>query len=143
MTDRRGLFAALAAGLLPQAAGAAPPDVPDQVFNPEQAKITQESFGELLIYFTGSTGQLGLLETGRVILNPGATPHPPHQHPEEELLLVTEGAGEISIDGKIHASGPGAMMYCAANRLHGIVNTGRTPLTFYFVKWDKQGQAGA
>ena len=27
------------------------------------------------------------------------------------------------------------MMYAGANRLHGIVNTGRTPLLFYFYKW--------
>jgi len=26
-------------------------------------------------------------------------------------------------------------MYCAANRLHGITNTGKTPLLFYFYKW--------
>jgi hypothetical protein len=26
-------------------------------------------------------------------------------------------------------------MYCAAGRLHGIVNTGKTPLLFYYCKW--------
>jgi hypothetical protein len=26
-------------------------------------------------------------------------------------------------------------MYCAAEKLHGIVNTGKTPLMFYFMKW--------
>jgi len=27
------------------------------------------------------------------------------------------------------------MMYCAAGHLHAIVNTGKTPLLFYFYKW--------
>jgi hypothetical protein len=26
-------------------------------------------------------------------------------------------------------------MYCAANKSHGILNTGKTPLLFYFYKW--------
>jgi mannose-6-phosphate isomerase-like protein (cupin superfamily) len=30
---------------------------------------------------------------------------------------------------------PGSMMYCAAGTLHGIVNTGKNPLLFYFYKW--------
>jgi len=31
--------------------------------------------------------------------------------------------------------GPGAMMYCAGNTVHGITNTGKVPLTFYWSKW--------
>jgi hypothetical protein len=27
------------------------------------------------------------------------------------------------------------MMDCAAGKLHGIVNTGKTPLAFHFYKW--------
>jgi hypothetical protein len=29
------------------------------------------------------------------------------------------------------------MMFCAADRTHGILNTGNTPLTFYYWKWRK------
>jgi len=72
---------------------------------------------------------------GSLLLNPGATPHPPHQHPEEEFLLVTEGAGEILVDGKIHKVGPGSMMYCEGNALHGIENTSSEPMLFYYYKW--------
>ena len=27
------------------------------------------------------------------------------------------------------------MMYCAGNTVHGITNTGKVPLTFYWSKW--------
>jgi hypothetical protein len=27
------------------------------------------------------------------------------------------------------------MLYCAGNRLHGVKNTGKVPLLFYFYKW--------
>ena len=39
------------------------------------------------------------------------------------------------MEGKITKVGPGSMMYSAAQRPHGIVNTGKTPLLFYFYKW--------
>jgi hypothetical protein len=39
------------------------------------------------------------------------------------------------MEGKITKCGPGSMMYSAANKLHGIVNTGKTPHLFYFYKW--------
>jgi mannose-6-phosphate isomerase-like protein (cupin superfamily) len=50
-------------------------------------------------------------------------------------MLITEGTGEITIEGKVSKVGPGVMMYCAGNKSHGIVNTGKTPLLFYFWKW--------
>jgi quercetin dioxygenase-like cupin family protein len=75
------------------------------------------------------------MTAGSLKLNPGATPHPPHKHPEEEFMLITEGTGEMSVDGKLTKVGPGVMMYCAADKLHGIVNTGKSPLLFYFWKW--------
>jgi mannose-6-phosphate isomerase-like protein (cupin superfamily) len=101
----------------------------------EKVKLTKEEFGDLRIYFEGATDQVKSMTAGSVLLKPGMSPHPPHQHPEEEFMVVTEGTGEISMDGKITKVGPGSMMYSAAQRLHGIVNTGKTPLLFYFYKW--------
>jgi mannose-6-phosphate isomerase-like protein (cupin superfamily) len=111
------------------------PRIPNATVNTGQAKLTQEAFGDLRIYFSGSTDQVGSMTAGSLLLKPGMTPHQPHQHPEEEFMVIAEGAGEISLDGKITKVRPGSMMYCAAGRLHGIVNTGKTPLLFYFYKW--------
>lgn len=100
-----------------------------------KAKLTKEPFGDLRIYYDGPTDQLKSMTAGSLLLKPGMTPHPPHQHPEEEFMVVTEGTGEISVEGKITKVGPGTMMYCGAGKLHGIVNTGKTNLLFYFYKW--------
>ena len=105
-------------------AGAAAAKLPNATLDAGKAKLTKEAFGDLRIYFEGPTDQLKSMTAGSLLLKPGMTPHPPHQHPEEEFMVVTEGAGEISIDGKITKVGPGSMMYAAAGRLHGIVNTG-------------------
>jgi len=120
---------------LPFAAGAA--KLPDGVTTDGKAKLTREPFGDLRIYFEGPTDQLKSMTAGSLRLKAGASPHEPHRHPEEEFLLVTEGTGEISVEGLITKVGPGAMMYCAGNKLHGIVNTGKAPMLFYFYKWQK------
>jgi mannose-6-phosphate isomerase-like protein (cupin superfamily) len=134
MTKRRDLWKA-AAALAPFAASGAP--LPNATLGTGQARLVREPFGDLRLYFEGPTEQLKSMTAGSLLLKPGMTPHPPHQHPEEEFMVVTEGTGEISMEGKITKVGPGSMMYCGANKLHGIVNTGKTPLLFYFYKWQK------
>ena len=105
------------------------------VLTTETAKLEALSFGDLRVYFDGPTELLKAMTTGSVVLLPGEQPHPPHLHPEEEFMLVTEGTGEIFVDGTTHQVGSGAMMYCAANKLHGIKNTGSEPMTFFYHKW--------
>jgi len=107
----------------------------NSVVDGASAKVTKEDFGELKIYFDGPTPQLKAMTAGSLRLKPGMSPHAPHEHPEEEFMVVTEGTGEISVEGKVTKVGPGSMMFCAAGKLHGIVNTGKSPLLFYFYKW--------
>ena len=109
--------------------------LPNIVLDDEQARFIQEECGDHRVYFDGATDLLKFMIAGSLRLKPGMTPHPPHQHPEEEFMLVTEGTGEIEVDGKTSKVGPGSMMYCAAGKYHAIVNTGATPLLFYYYKW--------
>ena len=51
------------------------------------------------VQFNGPTEQLAALASGFVTLELGAQPHPPHRHPEEEIMIVGEGTGEFSLDG--------------------------------------------
>jgi mannose-6-phosphate isomerase-like protein (cupin superfamily) len=134
--DRRDFFHAAAglaamSGLL-EATGAT---LPNAVIAPGGAKVTHESFGELRVYFEGPTDQVKSMTAGSLRLNPGQQPHPPHQHPEEEMMVITEGEGEIVVEGKTTHVSPGAMMYAGGNKLHGIRNTGKVPLLFYYCKW--------
>jgi quercetin dioxygenase-like cupin family protein len=133
MPNRRELLTLAALQTLASAAGAA--TIPNGTVDKSQAKVTHESFGDVRVYFEGRTDQLGAMTFGSLQLKPGMAPHPPHQHPEEEIMVVTEGAGEISVEGKVTKVAAGSSMYCAANKLHGIVNTGKAPLLFYYFKW--------
>lgn len=113
----------------------AAPRLANGTLDDSKAKLTKETFGDLRIYYDGPTDQLKSMTAGSLRLKPGMSPHPPHTHPEEEFMVITEGTGDITVEGKVTKVGPGSMMYCAGNKLHGIVNTGKTPLLFYFYKW--------
>ena len=116
--------------------------LPEGVLGIEQLTAEVASGCRVFVHYNGPTDQLEVMCTGMAVVDPGASPHPPHRHPEEEFLIVSEGTGEIDCDGKITQVGPGAIMYCAGNTLHGIVNTGKVPLTFYWSKWMARGVEG-
>ncbi len=86
------------------------------------------------VSFNGPTRDLAALASGAVTLEPGAQPHPPHRHPEEEIMIVGEGTGEFIIDGHATAVSTGDMIFAEANVLHGVRNSGHTKMTFYFIK---------
>ena len=116
------------------------PGLPDGVVTVDALQPVGDAPGTVAyVHYNGPTEQLSTLCTGMAVLDPGASPHPPHRHPEEEIMVVAEGMGEISVDGKVTPVGPGAIMYTAGGTWHGIVNTGSTPLTFYWSKWIAKG----
>src|SRR5215813_8532120 len=105
------------------------------------ADVAPEVVGgcRVFVHYNGPTDQLSGMCTGLAVLDPGASPHEPHRHPEEEFLIVADGTGEIECDGKTTRVSAGSIMYCAGNVLHGIVNTGKVPMTFYWSKWMAKG----
>lgn len=102
----------------------------------KDGKTTHTPFGDTIVFLDGHTGQLKSMVAGTLSLKPGMEPHPPHQHPEEEFMLVTEGHGEILVCGETYPVGPGSLMYSESNKLHGVKNTSAAPLRFYYFKWN-------
>ncbi|MFO0910223.1 MAG: cupin domain-containing protein [Isosphaeraceae bacterium] len=105
-------------------------------------KVTMAEFkdagkpvGKVGLYVNGDTPGSTKFVTGRFVLDPGKSPHPPHVHDEEEVMVIESGTGEIFVDGKTTKVGPGSVMYTTPRSSHGIVNTGTEPIVFYFIKW--------
>jgi mannose-6-phosphate isomerase-like protein (cupin superfamily) len=119
-----------------------------QTLNLDQLKMSTyedrgNPVGQMGLYVQGETPGCSSLVTGRFIVDPGKSPHPPHVHDDEEVLIVGSGHGEIICDGKTTKVGPGSMMYSTPNVAHGLNNTGQEPLTFYFVKWTPRASTQA
>lgn len=95
-----------------------------------------QAVGKNGVYLAGDTPASTKFVTGRFVLEPGKTPHAPHTHVEEEVMIVERGHGEIFCDGKTTKIGPGSVMYTTPNAPHGITNTGDEPIVFYYVKWE-------
>ena len=117
----------------------AAPKLPEGVLG--TGDVAAEHFPGCTVYahYNGPTDQLSGVSMGMAVLEPGASPHPPHQHPEEEFMVVASGTGEIVVGDEVTQVGPGAIMYTAGNTLHGITNTGTGPMTFYWTKWTAKG----
>ena len=81
------------------------------------------------------TATLAELEMHITTLNAGQTSHPPHQHPNEELIIVREGTVEALVNGEWKRLGPGSIIFQATNQPHAIRNAGEGPTTYHVVNW--------
>jgi len=74
-----------------------------------EAKTTQT--GTRRDVMRAPTPTLDELEIHITTLNVGQVSHPPHQHVEEELLIVREGTVETLQNGKASRLGPGSIIF--------------------------------
>jgi mannose-6-phosphate isomerase-like protein (cupin superfamily) len=103
------------------------------------APAIRADWGELRAPFEGETYGLGYALAAMAVIKPGQQNHPPHQHSDEEFLLVTEGSGRWHLDGKEFPAAKGDAIYAAPWVMHGITNTGSAPLTWVVFKWNGKG----
>lgn len=106
-------------------------------WNTIEARPTKAGF--VRRFFQGPTQTLDELECHVTTLNPGQSPHPPHQHPDEELVVVKEGTVESLLNGETRRLGPGSVIFQASNQMHSIRNVGREPATYHVIKWNSPG----
>jgi quercetin dioxygenase-like cupin family protein len=85
------------------------------------------------------TPTLDELEIHISTLDAGKSPHAPHQHANEELLIVKEGTLETYQSGTTRRVGPGGIIFQASNELHNVTNIGSTPATYYVISWTVPG----
>jgi len=80
------------------------------------------------------TPTLDELEIHVSTLNPGKSPHAPHQHQHEELLIIKEGTLEALQGDRTNIVKAGGIIFEASNELHGLRNIGTNRATYYVLK---------
>ena len=131
---------ALAAGLLlatAAARAAAPSATPlrSTAWDWKAMAAQPTKVGEVRRVVDAATPTLERLEMHVTTLRPGETSHPPHKHPEEELIVVKEGTVLSLVAGQEHRLGPGSVILQASNEMHSIRNVGDTPATSHGILW--------
>lgn len=96
---------------------------------------------------SGSTPGLRFLGCHASVLEPGKTPHEPHRHQEEEILIVLDGEATLVIVGengerREETIGPGAFVYYSADQRHTIRNDSERSVTYLMFKWRGETRAG-
>jgi quercetin dioxygenase-like cupin family protein len=89
--------------------------------------------------FRAPTATLDELEYHTTTLKPGASPHPPHTHQNEELLIIKAGAVEAYVNGEWKPAPTGSLLFFASNVPHTVRNTGKEPATYHVVNWAALG----
>ena len=102
-----------------------------------QAKKTD--VGELRPVVRQPTRTLDELEMHITTLNPRTASHPPHTHPNEEMVIVREGTLQAHVNGKEVVVGPGSVLFYASMQPHAVQNIGDTPATYFVINWASPG----
>jgi (S)-ureidoglycine aminohydrolase len=74
------------------------------------------------------------------MLMPGIASHPPHTHRTEEIILMTQGSGEILIGQKAHKAAVGDVVFLEANVPHAFTNTGKGPCGYFAIQWHSKAE---
>jgi quercetin dioxygenase-like cupin family protein len=102
-------------------------------------KVRKTDVGERRDIVQQPTRTLDELEVHITTLNPHATSHPPHTHPNEEMVIVREGTLQAHVNGKEVVVPAGGILFYASMQPHGVKNIGDTPATYFVINWASPG----
>lgn len=111
------------------------PVLHSSVFHWATLKVSRTKTGEHRSVFNAPTPTLANLECHVTTLNPGESPHPPHRHADEELMIVKSGTLAALQGDRTNVVEAGGIIFEAANELHGLRNVGTNPATYFVIKF--------
>jgi mannose-6-phosphate isomerase-like protein (cupin superfamily) len=86
--------------------------------------------------FKGSTADLPSLSCHASVLASNHSPHPPHTHAEEELLLLLAGEADLVLPERgTMPLRPGEFVYYPTGFSHTLRTTSTEPATYAMLKW--------
>lgn len=105
----------------------------------DEMEVKKTDVGELRQVVRQPTRTLDELEMHITTLDPNTTSHPPHTHPNEEMVIVREGTLQAHVNGEEVVVGPGSVLFYASMQPHGVKNIGDTPATYFVINWASPG----
>jgi quercetin dioxygenase-like cupin family protein len=87
-------------------------------------------------YFDRPTAMCERFEMHFTQLNKKVSSHIPHSHIETEIVLITSGETEMTIDGKEYKAGVGDFYFVNSELLHSLNNTGDGSCSYFAFMWN-------
>jgi quercetin dioxygenase-like cupin family protein len=119
----------------PAAAPPAAPGNPPTVFARSDMTFAPTDVGSRVSLMDEATRTLGQLEIHITTLNPGQQSHPPHQHPNEEVIVLQQGELEVYVNGATKRITAGSIMVFLSNDWHSVNNVGTEPATYQVINF--------
>jgi (S)-ureidoglycine aminohydrolase len=86
-------------------------------------------------FFNRPTATCEKFEMHVTTLNEGLPSHPPHTHPEEEIILLIKGNATMQVENKDFVMSPGDFVFAASGDAHGIRNSGKGQCEYFAFQW--------
>ena len=117
------------------AQSAAKPVMHSSIFQWADLKVLPTKTGERRNVFDAPTPTLSNFECHITTLNPGESPHAPHRHADEEVMILKEGTVAAIQGDQTNIVTAGGIIFEASNELHGMKNIGTNRATYFVLKY--------
>lgn len=104
-------------------------DWKDMVFKPHDK-------GGVRQLFDRKTAMFNRFDIHVTQLNEGNKSHDPHQHKNEEIILMLEGNAEMQIGTEHQKANPGDVVFLSSNILHNLTNIGKGACLYFAIQWN-------
>ncbi|MES1168688.1 MAG: cupin domain-containing protein [Oleiharenicola lentus] len=121
---------------------AAPAKMGSTVFRWEDLAVKPTPVGQRRDVARNPTATLAEFECHISTLNPAQASHPPHTHPQEELIILRDGTLDVHVNGTDTRVGPGSLFFFASNNPHAVQNHGDKPATYFVFNFATAATAG-
>jgi XRE family transcriptional regulator, regulator of sulfur utilization len=144
-TAALGAAVVMAAGVAVATQSAPPPAAKEgllmksALFTWESVPETATEQGARRTVFAAPTATLDELEHHTTTLKPGGSPHPPHTHKNEEILIIKSGTVEAYVNGEWKTAPEGSLLFFASMVPHTVRNTSSKPATYFVLNWAAPG----
>lgn len=105
------------------------------VFARADMHFTPTEVGERIQLTDEPSRTLGVVEIHITTLNPGQSSHAPHQHANEEVIVLHQGELEVYVNGTVERVGPGSVLVFLSNDWHSVNNVGTVPATYQVINF--------
>lgn len=109
--------------------------VPSKVYVWNELKVEKQDTRERKQIAEGSGAALAYMEWHATTIAPGKSPHAPHKHEDEELIIVKEGSVKVTINDSSKVLGTGSIALFISGDEHGLLNVGTTNATYYVLRY--------